>query len=127
MEGVSRFEDLVAWQLAVALQRFADNVCERPVVKRNRKFQIQLSDSAASGPRNIAEGFGRYYHPEFAQFARTARGSEGEVINHLRDAHRKRYMTRDELERGLHAAREALKAVNGLIRYLESTPDFGRE
>jgi four helix bundle protein len=127
MDGVWRFEDLVAWKLAVQLQLLADKYCEKPAIKRDFKFRDQLADSAASAPRNIAEGFGRFYHPEFARFARIAKGSEEEVINHFRDAQRRGYITLVECEDGLHAARKALKAVNGLIRYLDETPDFGRD
>ena len=79
-----------------------------------------------SGARNIAEGFGRYYHPEFAQCARIAKASEEEVLNHFYRARAKQYITAAEFEDAAHAARKALKAVNGLIRYLEDTPDFGK-
>ncbi len=127
MQGVWRFEDLVAWKLAVQLQQLADKYCDKPAIKRDFKFRNQLSDSAASAPRNIAEGFGRFHHPEFARFARFAKGSEEEVLNHFLDAKRKGYITLVECEDGVHAARKALKAVNGLIRYLDDTPNFGRE
>jgi four helix bundle protein len=126
MDGIWKFEDLVAWKLAVQLQQVADKYCAKPAVRRDFKFRDQLADSAASGPRNIAEGFARYYHPEFARFARIARGSEAEVLNHFLDAKRKGYITLVECDDGTHAARKALKAVNGLIRYLEATPDYGR-
>jgi four helix bundle protein len=126
MQGVWKFEDLVAWKLAVELQVLADRYCDRPAIKRDFKFRDQLADSAASAPRNIAEGFGRFHHPDFAKFARIARGSEEEVVNHLLDAKRKGYITHAECEDGLHAARKALKALNGLIRYLDATPNYGR-
>jgi four helix bundle protein len=127
MKGVWRFEDLGAWSLAVELRGSADRICAKPQVKRDSKFCEQLADAAASGPRNIAEGFGRFHHPDFARFARIARGSEQEVMNHLRHARAKGYITQVELDDSLHAARKALKAVNGLIRYLDETPDFARE
>jgi four helix bundle protein len=104
--------------LAVQLPLLADKLYEKPV--------IQLADAAASAPRNIAEGFGRYYHPDFARFARIAKASEEEVLNHLLDAKRKGDITIVECEDGIHSARKALKAINGLIRYLDSTPGFGR-
>lgn len=127
MDGVWKFEDLVAWKLAVRLQQLADGYCNKPAIKRDFKFRDQLADLAASGPRNLAEGFGRFYHPDFAKFARIAKGSEEEVLNHFRDAQRKGYITLVECDEGIHAARKALKAVNGLIRYLDDTPDFGRQ
>ena len=126
MGGVWRFEDLVAWQLAVQLERLTDRYCEKPAIKRDFKFRDQLADAAASAPRNIAEGFGRHRHPEFARFARIAKASEEEVLDHLLRARRKGYITDAELDQGAHAARKALKAVNGLIRYLDDTPGFGK-
>ena len=126
MDGVWKFEDLVAWKLAVQLQQLADKFCEKPVIKHDFKFRDQLADAAASAPRNIAEGFGRFYHPDFARFARIAKGSEEEVLNHFLDAKRKGYLNLVECEDGAHAARKALKAVNGLIRYLDATPNYGR-
>jgi four helix bundle protein len=126
MTSIWRFEDLVAWKLAAELQTIVDRYCERPAIRNDVKFHGQLTDAAASGPRNIAEGFGRFHHPEFARFARIAQGSEQEVLNHLYRARNKHYITPAEFEDGAHAARKALKAVNGLIRYLESTPNFGK-
>jgi four helix bundle protein len=123
MPGVSRFEDLVAWQLAVQLRQLVGRYCEKPGIKRNFKFHDQLADAAASAPRNIAEGFGRKSHREFSRFAYIARGSEHEVLNSLVEAHQKGLITDEELDRGDHAVRKALKVLNGLINYLNSTPD----
>jgi four helix bundle protein len=127
MKGIWRFEDLVAWQLAAQLEAIVDRYGERPVIKSDLKFHAQFTDAGASGPRNIAEGFGRFHHPEFARFARIAQASEQEVLNHLYRARNKRYITPAEFEEAAHAARKALKAVNGLIRYLDSTPNFGKD
>ena len=46
-----------------------------------------------------------------------------EVLNHIIDAHDQRLITKDELLMTEHLIKRALKASNGLIRYLESTPD----
>jgi four helix bundle protein len=127
MKGIWRFEDLVAWQLAEQLQTIVDRYSERPAIKRDVKFHGQLTDAAAGGPRNIAEGFGRFHHPEFARFGRIAQSSEQETLSHLYRARNKCYITPAEFEDGAHAARKALKAVNGLIRYLDSTPNFGKD
>jgi four helix bundle protein len=126
MQGVWKFEDLAAWRLAVQLQTIVDRLCDRQAIVTDLKFRAQLSDAAASGPRNIAEGFGRFYHPEFARFARIAKASEQEVLNHLYRARSRNYITPAEFEDAAWAARKALKAVNGLIRYLDDTPAFGK-
>ena len=67
------------------------------------------------------------YHPEFARFARIAKSSEQEVLNHLYRARNRNYITPAEFEDAAWAARKALKAVNGLIRYLDDTPGFGKK
>ena len=127
MAGVWRFQDLVAWQLAWSLKQRADVICQNPAVKRDYRFATQLREAAASGPANLAEGFGRNFHPEFARFARIARASELEVLNHLLDARGRGYVDEMEFDQTDHAAKKAIKAVNGLIRYLEATPKFGRK
>lgn len=58
----------------------------KPEVARDFKFRDQLLDSARSALRNIAEGFARYKHKEFAQFVRVAKGSLGEVLDPFIDA-----------------------------------------
>jgi four helix bundle protein len=126
MKGVYRFEDLVAWQLAVQLEMVTEKFCCRESIKHDFKFHDQLADAGASGPRNIAEGFGRYHHPEFARFARIAKASEEECLNHFIKARRIGYISALEYESARHVALKALKAVSGLIRYLDDTPNFGR-
>lgn len=123
MAGFKDFREIVAWQLARELKLVADRLVAKPDVARRFKFCDQLSDAARSGPRNIAEGFARFKHKEFAQFVRIAKGSEAEVLNHFIDAHDLRLLSDEEFIRAEHAARKALKAANGLIRFLESTPD----
>jgi len=127
MKNVCRLQDLVAWQLAVKLRRLTHQYCEKPTIKRDFKFHDNLADAASSAPRNIAEGYGRKYHPEFARFAIIARASEQEVLECLAEALERRYIDAAEFDAGDHAARKALKVLNRLIDYLESTPNWGRE
>jgi hypothetical protein len=46
------------------------------------------------------------------------------VLNGLITAHEKGWITAIEFDRGDHAARKAIKVLNGLIVYLESTPNW---
>jgi four helix bundle protein len=126
MGPITDFRDLVTWKLAHELKLLAQTLCARPAVRN--KFQLcdQLRGAAESAPANIAEGFGRYYHPESARFARIAKASEVEVLNHFIDARDKGYLSEEEFARHEHAVKKALKAVNGWIRYLEDTPNFGK-
>ncbi len=101
----------------------AFELLRRPEAARDFKFRDQLLDAARSAPRNIAEGFARYKHKEFAQFVRIAKGSVGEVLDAFIDAVDSGYLTPEEFPKHEHACKKALSAINGLIRHLESTPD----
>jgi four helix bundle protein len=126
MKGVTRFQDLVAWQLADKLRVIVIGYCMRPAIKKDFKLHAQLADAASSAPKNIAEGFGRKTHREFARFCYIARGSEQEILDSFIEAHQKGYINDQELDRGDHAVRKALKVLNRFIAYLESTPDWGQ-
>ena len=123
MAGFKDFREIVAWQLARELRVLADALLAKPDVARRFKYCDQLSDAARSGPRNIAEGFARFFHKPFANFVRIAKGAQAEVINHFIDARDLKLMSDEEFIRAEHTARRAMKAASGLIRYLESTPD----
>jgi len=82
-----------------------------------------MQDAGRSGPRNIAEGFGRWKHGDFAKFVRIAKASELELLNHFREALRTGHISDAEHDRLDHSAKKALKAANGLIKWLDSHPD----
>lgn len=121
--GVRTFKDLIAWQLAVDLRRKIGPLCKRLLDARDFKLHGQVLDAARSAPRNIAEGFGRYKHKDFARFVRIGKASEVEILNHLQEAYESNYLTIEELDSLDHTARKAIRAANGLIRHLDSTPD----
>lgn len=118
MAGARHFRELVCWQLArelkIALYRFV----ETPQVRRDFKFYNQVRDAAASAPRNIAEGFGRRTHADFAHFLDVARASLGECQSHLQDAVDRGYLTADDFKTMNTLAERACGAVAGLQRYL---------
>jgi four helix bundle protein len=121
--GWHRFEEIGAWQRAYELSRMVANVCTRASLKRDNKLREQMLNAARSGPRNIAEGFARWKHGDFAKFTRIAKASEVEMLNHFKEAAECNHISRAEQGRLEHAARKAIKAANGLIRWLETNPD----
>jgi four helix bundle protein len=123
MAGFRSFQEFGAWQLAYALRGAVVPLCRRTLRARDFKLHGQIREAARSAPRNIAEGFGRYTHRDFARFVRIAKSSEVELLNHFREALGSGYLTDAECRDLEHAARKAIKAANGLIRYLESTAD----
>ena len=123
MAGWKDFREIAAWQYARELKVRVDALLERPAIRARFRLHDQLSDAIRSAPANIAEGFGKYGNKEFARFARIAKGSEVEVLNHLIDLRDQKLISEDELMLAEHLARKAIAACVGLIRHLESTPD----
>jgi hypothetical protein len=68
----------------------------------------------------MAEGFGRFNPPDFAQFCVYARASLMESQNHLIDAVDKGYITEDTRLELNALAVTALEEVTGLMEYLQS-------
>jgi four helix bundle protein len=118
-----QFTDLVAWQLSDELRRLVFAITANPRVVRDFKYCNQSKDAARSAASNIAEGFGRYRHTEFAQFLRIAMGSLQEVHDLLIDGHERGYISDTELADGTRLAKRAKSACAGLYRYVLRTPD----
>ncbi len=116
--GVNRFEDLVAWQLASQLQSDVLAFTAHGSILRDSKFCDQIRESARLAPRNIAEGFGRYYPREFARFLRIATASLHETKNHLHHANDQGYLSNLEHERLVRLTLRAIKATTRLAAYL---------
>ncbi len=67
---------------------------------------------------NLAEGYGRFYYAENVQFARQARGSLYELIDHLSVACDEKFISSETFERMREEVLRAVAVVNGFIRYL---------
>jgi four helix bundle protein len=94
--------------------------CKADKVQRDVDFVRQIRNAAASAPRNIAEGFGRYQPREFGQYLRVANGSLLEASNHLQDGVDRGYFTPEQIEPLLVLARRASAATTALARYLRT-------
>jgi four helix bundle protein len=60
------FTELAAWQLSHELRQLMLAITARENVRRDFKYCNQCKDAARSAASNIAEGFGRFSHKEFA-------------------------------------------------------------
>ena len=101
------YDELDAWQLANQLKLGVYTLTGTGSVTRDFKFREQLRDAAASGPRNIAEGFGRYKPAQFRQFLDVAIASLTETSNHLHDGIDRKHFTRADISPLLRLAARA--------------------
>ena len=118
-----RLEELVVWQLGNELRGRLYEITAIAPAKYDRRLCDQLNDAASSVTRNIAEGFGRYRHKEFAQFLSIARGSLFEIIDHLYDGVARRHWTEDTIKEHRSLCNRTIAAITRLIRYLKSSDD----
>jgi 23S rRNA-intervening sequence protein len=65
MGAARRYEELIVWQLAVALRDRILDLTRAGPAARDWKFHSQIRDAVASPPRNLAEGFGHFDPREF--------------------------------------------------------------
>jgi four helix bundle protein len=117
---VQSFTELDAWQLANELTLGVYDLIRADKVQRDVDFVRQIRNAAASAPRNIAEGFGRYQPREFGQDLQVANGSLLEASNHLQDGVDRGYFTPEQIEPLLVLARRASAATTALARYLRT-------
>jgi four helix bundle protein len=119
--GVDKYRDLECWQLANQLKLAVYALVNKSSARNDLKFREQIVDSARSGPRNIAEGFGRYEHPEFARFLGFAKASIVETHNHVGDGCDSGYWSATDSAPVQALAERAAASTTGLIAYLRRT------
>jgi four helix bundle protein len=119
--GWKRFTEIEAWQLSMDLHKQVMAVLDRPPAAGDRGFCAEVRSALASAPRNIAEGFGRYGHKEFANYVNIARASVLETQTNLRLALDRKFLSAEEFERLWRLSEQTLAATTGLLKYLRSS------
>ena len=112
------FEDVKAWQLARAFRLEIYNISKSFPREEIYCLSSQIRRAAISIHSNIAEGYGRYSFQENIRFCRIARGSLNEVLDQLYVAFDEKYIDQMEFDRIYAQGREAEKAINGYIGFL---------
>jgi four helix bundle protein len=120
---VTRFENLFVWQLASELERQVLASSATSPARADLEFCRQIRASASSAPRNIAEGFGRFWPREFAHKLRIARGELEETQSALSVALLQKYVTEDQHSEMYRVANRAIGAATRLLQYLDTAGD----
>ena len=120
MAGARSHEEIIAWQLANELKLQVYALIRTGGITCDSELRDQLRRSAASAPRNIAEGFGRYLPGDFTRYLRFANGELKETYDALQDGFDRGHFTREEVLRLQRLAKRASKASTNLIGYLRT-------
>jgi four helix bundle protein len=121
---VSRYEDLVCWQLANELKIEVYKLLDdSPSAQRDFDFARQLRRAVSSGPGNLSEGFAHYGHKECARYVRIAKGTLTETHNHLGDGVDRRHWTAERCEPLRQLADRAIGATTEWLKYLMSSDE----
>lgn len=127
MAGISRFEDLEAWQQARGVTRRVYEESRTVLFSKDFALRDQIRRATVSVMSNIAEGYERGRDRELVQFLIVAKGSCGEVRAQLYVALDQGYLTDQDFEGLVGQAERTSQLIAGLIRYLRRrTPNVER-
>ena len=123
--GAKSHDELNCWQLSVEFRDRVNALLATGPFRRRFKYCEQLADAAESVPSNIAEGFYRFTHAEFARYLRISLGSLGEAQTRLGSARAQDLIGADEYESLKRLGIRTRTAIVRLIKYLRSTETPG--
>src|SRR6185295_10350147 len=98
MPGITRFEDIQAWQTARELTALIYKRSEQGQFARDFGLRDQIRRAAVSIMSNIAEGFESRTDTQFVNYLGHARASAGEVRSQLYIALDLKYVSQEEFK-----------------------------
>ena len=116
------YRDLIVWQKAMALARFA--YAHSTALPKSEAYGLisQIRRAAVSVPSNIAEGHGRLTDLQFRHFLGNARGSVYELRTQFELAADLGFIDRKPMQELMGQAEEVMRLINGLIASLRTNP-----
>ena len=112
--GISRFEELIAWQKARVLAAAIYRLTSQEGFSRDFGLKDQIQRAAVSVMSNIAEGFERGSSAEFHQFLVIAKASCAELRAQLYVALDVGYIDQRQFDESLQQADEVARLIGGL-------------
>ncbi|TLY45331.1 MAG: four helix bundle protein [Nitrospirae bacterium] len=89
---------------------------------KEEKYRLtdQVIRASRSVTANLAEGYGRFHYSESIQFARHARGSLYELLDHLTVARDEGIVNAEKFQQMRAEVGRAIAVVNGYIRHAKA-------
>ena len=119
-KGKRGFEDLDAYKLALKVVQEAYRVSKSLPTDEKYNLISQIRRSSVSVTLNIAEGYGRYHYLDSLRFYYIARGSLEETLSAFIVCTELGYNAKNELETQRELCGNAIRTLNGYIRYVRS-------
>ena len=116
------FKELVVWKRAHALRKAVWKAVNA-APEMELRLRTQWTDAAGSICRNIAEGFGRRTHRDFARYLDQANSSLKEVEDYIIDAEMRGHLSEHQLAELNGLVRATSSPLGGFLRYLRNNPD----
>ncbi len=95
---VKDYKDLKVWQKGIEIVDKIYTITTKFPKEEVYGLVLQMRKAAVSIPSNIAEGFVRHHSKEYKQFLYISLGSCAELDTQLIISHRRKYITKEELE-----------------------------
>ena len=118
MASYNSFEELDCWKKCRQVRIWLGVFINENIDRRDFDMRSNLKRASRSITRNIAEGFGRYHFKENVQFCRISRGSLFEIKEDLNICVDEAQVRAEEIEEGMELIDNAIKSLNGYIKYL---------
>ena len=115
---IRTFEDLDVWKVCRDLRAQIATIVRTFPKEEQYRLRDQLIRASRSVTANLTEGYGRFHYAENIQFARQARGSLYEIIDHLTVAQEEKLISDETFTLVREGVLRAVLVVNGFIRYL---------
>jgi four helix bundle protein len=123
---IKTFEDLDVWKVCRDLRTQVAIMARTFPKEEQYRLRDQLIRASRSVTANLAEGYGRFHYAENIQFARQARGSLYEIIDHLTVAQEEKLISDEAFTLVRESVLRAVLVVNGFIRYLSKAKTASR-
>ena len=122
MSGITRFEEIQAWQTARELTSLVYALTNQTGFNRDFGLRDQIRRAVVSVMSNIAEGFESRTDTQFINYLGMARASAGEVRAQLYIALDQEYLTEEKFKEIYALAEKCARQIAKFISYLEANP-----
>lgn len=115
---MKNFRDLIVWQKSMALVIEIYRLVNYLPKTETYALSDQIRRCAVSIPSNIAEGYGRNAHRDYARFLSIARGSKYELETQLELCVRLGFIPEEQMKNAYGLCDEIGKMLNAMIMRL---------